>query len=97
MLVVFFFFFLGDKNVNQNLAIALFQNLFLRYHNHLANELQTINPSWSDEKIYQETRRIIGAVIQVITYEHFLPIILGTDFDYSYFSNNEKSIYNQSK
>lgn len=86
--------FLGDKNVNQNLAIALFQNLFLRYHNHLADKLKTINPFWSDERIYQETRRIIGALIQVITYKHFLPIILGTDFDYKYLSNYEKSIYN---
>jgi len=43
----------------------------------LADKLHKINPSWSDEKIYQETRRIVGAVIQVITYEHFLPIILG--------------------
>jgi len=59
------------------LAIALFQNLFLRYHNHLADELHKINPSWADERIYQETRKIIGAVVQVITYEHFLPILLG--------------------
>lgn len=72
-----FIFIIGDINVNQNLAIALFQNLFLRFHNFLANEIQTINPSWSDEKVYQETRRIMGAVIQVITYNHFLPVLLG--------------------
>ncbi|KAL4142197.1 hypothetical protein QTP88_004703 [Uroleucon formosanum] len=70
----------GDVNVNQNLAIALFQNLFLRYHNHLADEIQTLNPSWSDERVYQETRRIVGAIIQVITYEHFLPILLGDEY-----------------
>ncbi|VVC27285.1 Hypothetical protein CINCED_3A000564 [Cinara cedri] len=70
----------GDINVNQNLAIALFQNLFLRFHNVLANELQTINPSWSDERVYQETRRIIGAVMQVITYDHFLPVLLGDEY-----------------
>ncbi|CAH1724815.1 unnamed protein product [Aphis gossypii] len=70
----------GDKNVNQNLAIALFQNLFLRYHNHLADELHILNPSWSDERVYQETRRIVGAIIQVITYDDFLPIILGDEY-----------------
>jgi len=64
-------------NVNQNLAIALFQNLFLRYHNHLAGELHALNPSWSDETVYQETRRIMGAIMQVIAYDHFLPILLG--------------------
>jgi len=85
----------GDINVNQNLAIALFQNLFLRYHNHLADELHAINPSWSDERIYQEARRIMGAVIQVITYEHFLPIILGDEYMKEYGLTGE-TIYDPS-
>lgn len=67
----------GDVNVNQNLAIALFQNLFLRFHNYIANKLLDNHPLWTDETVYQETRRIIGAVIQIITYDHFMPIILG--------------------
>jgi hypothetical protein len=67
----------GDVNVNQNLAIALFQNLFLRFHNHIVDKLLDNHPSWTDETAYQETRRIIGAVIQIITYDHFMPIILG--------------------
>lgn len=71
------FLFIGDVNVNQNLAIALFQNLFLRFHNYIAQELQDKYPLWTDETCYQETRRIVGAVVQVITYDHFLPIILG--------------------
>ncbi|XP_050443430.1 peroxidase mlt-7-like isoform X2 [Adelges cooleyi] len=73
-------FLAGDGNVNQNLAIALFQNLFLRFHNYLANKLQSQHPSWSDEKVYQESRRIVGAVNQIITYDHFLPILLGKDY-----------------
>lgn len=70
---------LGDVNVNQNLGIALLQNLFLRFHNYIANKLQEAHPSWTDETIYQETRRIIAAVTQIITYDSFLPIILGKD------------------
>ena len=38
---------------------------------------RTINPDWKGEKIYQESRKIVGAQIQVITYEHWLPNILG--------------------
>jgi len=69
----------GDVNVNQNLAIALFQNLFLRFHNYVAGRLRLKHPRWTDETTYQETRRIVAAVIQVITYDHFLPIILGKE------------------
>jgi len=71
--------YLGDVNVNQNLGIALFQNLFLRFHNYIASKLQEEHPSWTDETIYQETRRIVAAVTQIITYDNFLPIILGKE------------------
>ncbi|XP_060842044.1 peroxidase-like [Rhopalosiphum padi] len=74
----------GDSRVNQNLAIALFQNLFLRFHNIVAYQLYRFNPFWSDEEIYQESRRIVIAVIQHITYTHYLPILLGEKFMYSH-------------
>lgn len=68
---------LGDRRVNQNPTLAMLQTLLLREHNRVADILSSLNPTWDDEKLYQEARRIVVAEIQHITYQEWLPLNFG--------------------
>jgi len=70
----------GDLRVNTNSGLTLNTITQRRLHNILCDRLAVINPHWEDETLFQEARRILGAVWQHVTYKHFLPNILGTDF-----------------
>lgn len=63
--------------MNQNTEIAVSQIMFMRLHNLLANELSRVNPDWGDTILYHEARRIVIAILQHITYNEYLPILLG--------------------
>lgn len=52
----------------------------MREHNRIAARLLVMNAHWDGERIYQETRKIIGAQLQHITYQHWLPKVRRTHF-----------------
>ncbi|RMF24560.1 MAG: peroxiredoxin, partial [Cyanobacteria bacterium J083] len=81
-------FLSGDIRVNENIGLTATHTLFFREHNRLATEIlaklhqqepiltqqfQASNLSQA-EFIYQTARKIVGAQIQVITYQEFLPL-----------------------
>ncbi|XP_071090814.1 salivary peroxidase/catechol oxidase-like [Haliotis cracherodii] len=71
-------FLAGDHRVNENPTLQSMHTIFMREHNRIARRLKQLNCYWSDERIFQEARKIVGAIIQEITYDEYLPIILGT-------------------
>lgn len=70
-------FLAGDVRSSEQVVLACMHTLFVREHNRIAHTLGKLNSHWDGDKIYQETKKIVGAVLQKLTYEDFLPIIIG--------------------
>ena len=80
------FFVAGDVRANEHNVLTCMHTLFVREHNReceqlasnrssqLAREIAAIG---RDEAIFQRARRHVVALEQVITYEEFLPALLG--------------------
>lgn len=71
------FFLAGDIRSNENIVLTSFHTLFVREHNRIVGELAKYDPSATDETLYQLARKIVAAELQVITYEDWLPALMG--------------------
>ncbi|CAL4061230.1 unnamed protein product, partial [Meganyctiphanes norvegica] len=72
-------FLAGDIRVDEMPGLTAMHTVFIRLHNIIATELSSLNNHWDDEMLFQETRRIVSALIQQITYRDWLPHVLGKD------------------
>lgn len=79
------FFVAGDIRCNEHAVLTCLHTLLLREHNRLCdelksslkNELSNLSPAIQDERLFQEAKRRVVAEVQVITFQEFLPAILG--------------------
>lgn len=91
-------FLAGDVRANENSALASMHTLWAREHNRVADELAAASPDLTDEQLFQQARQIVVAQIQAITYNEFLPALLGKDalYDsYGYDSTVDPTIANE--
>ena len=70
----------GDLRVNEQPTLGAIHALFLKEHNRIARQLKKINRWWDDERLFQETKRIVNAEFQHIIFNEWLPLLIGVDY-----------------
>ena len=70
--------------MNENVALTAVHTSITRMHNIYEEELHQLNPHWDGQKLFHQSRHILAAVLQHITFNEFLPILLGTNTMYKY-------------
>jgi peroxidase len=69
----------GEVRAAENVALTSMHTLFAREHNLWVDWLARQDPSMNSDEHYDAARIIIKAEIQAITYNEFLPLLLGED------------------
>ena len=67
----------GDPRAAENPSLTALHTLFVREHNWQVARLAAADPTLSGDALYEQARAIVTAEIQRITYEEFLPRLLG--------------------
>jgi len=70
----------GDIRANAYLPLTALHILWLREHNRVAVNLCAAKPEWTDEQLFREAKKIVIASIQHITYNEWLPALLGVNY-----------------
>jgi len=73
-------FVAGDTRANEHPFLSALHIVFLREHNRIVKELRSYLPQLTDQVLYHETRRLVGAEMQNIVYGEFLPTVLGARY-----------------
>lgn len=91
-------FLAGDVRANEQLGLTVMHTLFVREHNRMAEILMDNNPTADADDVFETARRLLVGKIQYITYNEWLPALIGEDAipDYSGYDDNlNPTIYNE--
>ena len=69
----------GDVRAAENVALTSLHTLFVKEHNFWVDQLSNRDPSLSDDELFQAARQRVEAEIQAITFNEFLPLLVGED------------------
>lgn len=72
-------FIAGDIRVQENPDLTAVQTLLMREHNRQVDLLKLAHPNWTGDQLYNQARAIVTAEIARITYNEFLPHLLGAN------------------
>ncbi len=72
-------FLAGDVRANENVGLTAMHTIFVREHNRIVDGLSQRFPGADGDTLYQSARAIVEAEIQSVTYNEFLPLLVGQD------------------
>ncbi|GIX94018.1 peroxidasin [Caerostris extrusa] len=70
-------FLAGERRANENPFLGAMHMMWAREHNRLVNELSS--RGWPEETLFHVVRKIVGALFQHITYNEYLPYVMGPE------------------
>eukprot|EP00457_Paulinella_chromatophora_P001114 gb/GEZN01001116.1/.p1 GENE.gb/GEZN01001116.1/~~gb/GEZN01001116.1/.p1 ORF type:complete len:597 (-),score=45.00 gb/GEZN01001116.1/:293-2083(-) len=70
----------GDGRVNEQVGLTSMHTLWVREHNFIARRIHTETGTTDDQKLFSLARQEVIAEIQAITFNEWLPALLGENF-----------------
>ena len=70
-------FVAGDIRANEQIGLTAMHTLFMREHNYHADQILVANPEYTGDQVFEHARAIVAAEIQAITFNEFLPLLIG--------------------
>lgn len=78
-------FLAGDVRASETAILSVMHTVWVKQHNRVADLYRSMNPMLDDNQLFWKARRAVVAQLQRITYEEYLPALLGSEQYAQYF------------